>query len=634
MTGLAALCDFARGAPSQDMERMLEGLSPFGSQRDALFPDPVMALGSRHRMVTGLWHDHRLSLIADVRLDNPHELRDLLGLDVLQAPNDGHLILAAWSRWGKDCVPRFRGDFAFVLWDGETLFAVRDPFGVRPLLFAHQGQKLALANSGAPLLALPWCDRTLNEDKLARYLVLLHNDASHTFWRGVQRVPPAGLLSFSRSGLTVERYWQPQRPAPLRLARREDYHEAFREHLGNAIACRLPPTGKVGINLSGGLDSSAIACLTARTMEQPLIAYSAVPVSGRVPNKIAGRENDERIYIEAVQRHLRALDVRFVSIPDTALFPVMDHLTALTRRPVRNVINHLWLDQIHQASSREGVSILLTGKGGNLSISRTGRNRLANLAASGHFLELLTEVVAHARNTGSGVWQVSRQVLRSLLSPLVQSLRCGARPWTAWSAINPHFAMTHKVPELFRADLMERRQSDHDLRILTVGLGDNAEAMRCLEAARGIESRYPALDQRLVLFCMSLPDALWFHQGQDRALPREALQGILPESVRLRTSRGVQGADWPACFKYALPQLKQELSELEQHDTARRVLDLPRLRDLLEHIPGNWYTAEATGQYRMMFLRALFIGRFIRWYEAGALTDRNGQLNLKGHGLT
>ncbi|HEV8149618.1 MAG TPA: asparagine synthase-related protein, partial [Gemmatimonadales bacterium] len=130
----------------------------------------------------------------------------------------------------------------------------------------------------------------------------------------------------------------------------------------------------------------------------------------------------------------------------------------------------------------------------------------------------------------------------------------------------------------------------------------------------GMELREPAIDVRVVEYCLSIPASLFLRNGRTRWLVRRAGQGRLPQSVLQRDRYGAQAADWSEWLPAMRGQLAAELARLERCETADRCLDLPRMRTLVEQMPERLGPEHKT-PYLNLLLRGMMTGRFIRWFE-------------------
>lgn len=237
--------------------------------------------------------DGRYVIVADARLDNPGELRTALGADPGRAADRGakadwsvaELILAAWMRWGAECVNRLRGDFAFVIGDlaAGRVFAARDPMAMRPLYYQHERGILRFASEAGALLALPAIPTSLRVSRMVRWLAADNAPAGHTFFRGVESLPASCVLEGDAGGVESRGGWSPGDWPELRLEREEEYAECLRHLLLEAARARVGCDERVGILLSGGLDSvstaGALGTLSGVEIEALSYRYEGFPES-------------------------------------------------------------------------------------------------------------------------------------------------------------------------------------------------------------------------------------------------------------------------------------------------------------------------------------------------------------------
>jgi asparagine synthase (glutamine-hydrolysing) len=159
------------------------------------------------------------------------------------------------------------------------------------------------------------------------------------------------------------------------------------------------------------------------------------------------------------------------------------------------------------------------------------------------------------------------------------------------------------------------RLSEMDFRLTVLAGGaDVFDVYSGLRPWFGIETRDPTADRRVVEFCMAVPGSQYLQDGVTRSLLRRAMAGRLPDQIRLRTTYGMQGPDWPEWLPSIRADLSQELDRLEASETARRCLDLPKMRHLVDHWPDRLTRAHEQA-YPLLLLRGIMMGRFIRWFE-------------------
>ena len=214
--------------------------------------------------------------------------------------SDGTLVLQAYEKWGDGFVDRLAGDFAFVLWDGtrRRLLAVRDRLGVRALFHAEAGGALLVSDSLDWIAAQPEVDRALEPRWIADFLsVGFSRDFETTVWRGVQRVVPAVVLEADAAHVASRRYWRLELGEPLHLPNAAAYGERFLDLTISAVRDRLPP-GRVGISMSGGLDSTTLAaCAVAATGDPSRVVAECTHFERLMPD-------EEKHYSTLAARHL------------------------------------------------------------------------------------------------------------------------------------------------------------------------------------------------------------------------------------------------------------------------------------------------------------------------------------------
>ncbi|WP_177196340.1 asparagine synthase-related protein [Bradyrhizobium sp. OK095] len=598
----------------------------------------AMALGkgkSRlHRdagQVLGICDDAEMAVDGPVvalfhgRLDHAAEL-DLprVGRSAAQ------VLLDAYRRWDLDFPLRLVGDFAGAIWDGRArrLLLIRDALGMIPLYFWRNGAEVLFATEPQGLLAQPRVERTIDERWIARWLALLPHSDAGTLHRGMERVLPGHLALFDDEGPRQLRYWRPEELSPIRLARDEDYAEAIRMRLDEAIRCRIAGAEVVGSHLSAGLDSSSVTACTARQLNERglrLTAYTAVPVAGFDGSAYRDRIWDEGPLAARVAEAYPNIDHVLVPNDGSALFDVLDRVGETSSMPVVNTTNQVWSDAIGQAAKRRGVTVMLSGGKGNMTISYDGFGFLTRLAHDGRWVTLARHLLAHHR-TGTSWASLGNRVIAPLLpAPLRRFLRrLFGRPELelhAYSALRADFAE--------RAGILDEAKSmagnvgntalgRRDVRLAVLGRADSAMVWRSQKRRFGFTLCDPTFDRRLVELCLAIPAEQFLLHGESRSLVRRAMHGILPDAVRLERRKGLQAADWSRQMTAARSEIIAEVERLERSPLASACLDLPRLRHLVENWPdGGWHSAKTMQSYQLALARGLATGRFLRRFEGG-----------------
>ena len=536
-------------------------------------------------------HGDRL-LVCNLRLDNRDELlRQLDPAFERDTVSDAALVLAAYERWGEQCVDHLLGDFVFAVWDGDegTLLCARDPMGVKPLYYTCLPTGIVFASELATILKLPGVSHDIDWERVESHLFLRVEDTESTFYRHVRRLPPAHRLVVSADKLRLDRYWQLDPSRELRLGNDDEYVEAFRETFFEAVRCRLRSHRAVGSTLSGGLDSSSI-CSTARQIRgesEPLHTFSLVfpDLEERQLRVI-----DERPFMDAVLTQGGFLPH---PVRASALGPLddLEELCAQLASPLVPFNLYLHLGMYREAQ-RHHVGVLLDGFDGDTTVSY-GFDRLAELAATLHWPTLLHEIRALQALAPNplGTWRLLWDyALRPLVPPSARR---------TWRRLRRYEEPTPAAMRYVAGSFLERAgagapahraapplegfrtaREQHYEGLTSPLLPTALEIADVVAGSLGIDVRYPYFDRRLVELCLALPSHLKLRDGWGRWIFRRAMAGVLPPDVQWRPDkadlspnfdRGLR-ADDGATLSLLLEQSEPALAGLVEVPEVKRSL--------------------------------------------------------------
>jgi len=269
---------------------------------------------------------------------------------------DTEVLLAALAHWGHEALKRLRGMFAFALWDSsdESLFLARDPFGIKPLYFAHEGGRIAFASEVSALLASGVSEGEIDPASVAEYLAWLSVPAPRTIYRGILSLQPGECLRFCRGKAEIRTAWSfrsvPSDAPPC--ATREEFIRELRVRLDDTIQAHVLADVPVGAFLSGGLDSAVVAGLMSKASGNVLKTFS-----------IGFEEDDfsEADYAEASARHFGAIHhTRILTGGEVARD--LDKFLDACDQPTGDGVNTYYASQTAQQG---GVKVALSGLGGD-----------------------------------------------------------------------------------------------------------------------------------------------------------------------------------------------------------------------------------------------------------------------------
>jgi asparagine synthase (glutamine-hydrolysing) len=483
--------------------------------------------------------------------------------------SDTEVLLRAYLQWGKACVNRFNGMFAFALWDASQglLFCARDRLGIKPFFYVEDEAGLEFASEIKALLHRPE-RRKPRLRTLVRFLGEgLTDDEWETFFEGVSILPPAHTLTVSQGRSVLERYWRVRpeldwqevigqaalepRAFPGRLERTVDDSyfprvqglqeaaEAFRALLQDSVRLRLRSDVPVGTCLSGGLDSSSVVACASSLLDRPMETFSSI---------YPDRGYDEKRYIDDV-----------VSAYETVPNPVQpdgEDLPELFDRIVWHQDEPtggpgLYSQWRVMQTARSKVTVLLDGQGGD------------ELLAGYHhyFREYLSELAMELHAEGKPLDQVLRQAetiglvtghdhggladraIRRARRPKILKLFQRERPGKVKtpavlhralaSSVSSRDATRMDVDRLFSNSLSQKLHDD--LTRFSIPALLRYEDRNSM--AFSLEARVPFLDHRLVELCFAMPTRLKIAPPLTKLVLRKAMNGRLPASVTQRQDK-------------------------------------------------------------------------------------------------
>jgi asparagine synthase (glutamine-hydrolysing) len=488
--------------------------------------------------------------VADVRLDNRGELVRLLGVG--EDPSDVELVLGAYLRWGAGCAARLLGDFAFVVWDQRRrrLVAARDAMGMRALYWHRSGARVLVGTEIKQLLAAGVPAR-LFEPALAAHLAGIFAPLAWTCFEGIEALPPAHVLEVDERGARTWRFWEVDPDRRIRYRDERDYAEHLRWLLLDAVRARLRGPGPVGIMLSGGMDSGAVASTAGWLREQDpglpeLRAYCWAFEELT--------ECDER----HVSRHITdRYGITEVAVEADDAWPLKDYPRhgPDPDDPFLGVYQPL-IDRTLARARDDGVTTLLGGDRGDLVNGPVGLDYVSSVVR-GRWRRLAGDLRDHRRSTGEGLPTIVRTDLvapiaawarRAPLRTLPRRLATAARPaQTPGSAAPPWTPRVSRlVAEVSEAAAREGAPPTgfdraRHLRYEAVFTPLHMRGVVWSErgyARYGLGFADPWSDRRLAEFALAIPPAVITRPGStDKRLARSAVRGLMPERARARVAK-------------------------------------------------------------------------------------------------
>jgi asparagine synthase (glutamine-hydrolysing) len=382
--------------------------------------------------------------------------------------------------------------------------------------------------------------------------------------------------------------------------------------------------------MTGGLDSStvAISALSHLNDQERLPTFTWIPVDEWDGRCRPGTYGDERPFVEAIAAMHPRLDPTFVRSEGHGLFHHLDEILDYSGIAPRNAINLCWAHDIFAEAQARGVSVLLEGGAGNMSLSWDGRNILLEYFKTRSYGKLIQELFAGKPSARVFAYRLVKMLLLPLAPDVVNAAYLRARGhtrkkplWHKFSAINPDFAEIMKIDErlsFYGFDYFMKPYTGN-LRKLLLGdsfTGDNADFKQGFRALYGVETRDPLNNRKLVEWCTGLPENQFWRLGESRWLVKRLMQSKLPSQVLSNRKVGEQVIDWHVRMTRELPQIREELAAIADDPDTCRYIDIKRIRGFLDDWPSQTPLKPKSGHtysyIPVSIGAALAAGRFVR----------------------
>lgn len=567
MSGIIGIVNFDGAPVDRDLLRRMTSFMKFrGPDEQRIWVNGNVGFG--HTLLRTTFeaeHEHQpftldgnTWIVADARVDAQDDLIAKLnahGESVKRGAPDVELLLRSYRVWGEDCVHHLLGDFAFAIWDDvhRRLFCARDHLGVKPFFYADLGAVVLFSNTLDCIRQHPAISDRLDDLAIADFLLFdLNHDLASTVFADIRRLAPASRLIATPQKAATERYWRLPIDEPISFRKSTDYVERFNELLTIAVRDRTR-TDRVGVFMSGGLDSTTLAAVASEQAD--VTAYTSIYDSSISDN----------------ERHYAGLAASYLGIP--IHFRVMDDVvdelwqerSLRTPEPGSYQLNRNDELKYYRFLAKQGP-VYFYGEGPDNALQYEWQPYLRHMVRQKDWLRLpkiiFQHTVAHRR------------------IPLASVLR---RPWTRKSQTIPagfpvwlseSFASTLDLQGRWNA-IRESATPAHPVRpeghasFETPLWPALLEGMDSGVTQAAVELRHPFLDLPLLRYMLSVPGIPWCRR---KYLIRQAMQGRLPQPVLNRPKTPFSNE------RLVHQTLAKAWSGLEPADQLLRYVDPKRLR--------------------------------------------------------
>ena len=451
--------------------------------------------------------------------------------------SDTEVILAAFAAFGKDCLQRFDGAFAFAIWDEEEqeLFAARDRFGEKPFFFYYDEEQFAFASEMKALWNMA-IKKKVNNAMLYNFISIDYTtnpfDPQETFFQNINKLPAASFLTYSliKQEVQVERYWEIYPSINTNISER-DAVEQFKDLFAESVRKRLRSDVAIGTSLSGGLDSSAVVAFCDR---QAADRYTHKCFTASFKNF----EKDELQYAQQVAKQF-GLEHHVVEIDDDSIVSIMQQLMKYQEEPVVSA-SAIAQYKVYEAAKQNGVTVLLDGQGADEVLAGYHKYykwywlelyRQKKLDKSGEF----KAAKALGIQEGFGLKNKIASLVPDLATALLQSRK--ARQAFHHHDLNRDFAFSNKRNLYYSTPAHFDLNSALYFNTFTNGLEELLRMADRNSMANAVEVRLPFLSHQLVEFLFTLPPQYKIHEGWTKWILRKSVEDILPNEITWRKDK-------------------------------------------------------------------------------------------------
>jgi len=562
MCGIAGILEFGKDAwaSSVPIRQMCDVMAHRGPDDEGFHTDGPVSIGMRRLSIVDLATGHQpisnedgsLWIVFNGEIYNHLSLREQLIArgHAYHTHSDTETIVHLYEEYGRDCVQHLRGMFAFAIWDRnkKTLFIARDRLGIKPLYYQLTPERLLFGSEIKVVLAHGGLRREFNRAALPEYLAFGYLSGEETFYAGIRKLLPGHTMEIGLDGNPeIRQYWDLD-ASSVHQSRDESYYvHSYRELLEGAVSSHLMSDVPLGVFLSGGVDSSAVAALMTKIRREPIETFSV---------GYGEQTYSELPYARIVSDHIKSQH-REVVVSEQDFFNALPHLIWHEDEPI------VWPSSVSlyfvAKLARERVTVVLTGEGSDETLAGYTRYAftLKNAALDRAYRGLVPGFLRRGLSNAAANSSVLGATLRRKLEHTF--LAKDGASWSsfyfdnffsAFSEAEQNGLLTTEVATLFPPSSAYKNVLQHwehssgemlqrllytDIKTYLVELLMKQDNM---SMAASIESRVPFLDHILVEFATRIPREVQIRGLAGKRILKKAVEDLLPHSILYRKKLG------------------------------------------------------------------------------------------------
>src|SRR5216684_200834 len=606
MCGIAGILEFGRDARANAgaLREMCRVISHRGPDDEGFYTDGVVGIGMRRLSIVDVAGGHQplsnedgtLWIVFNGEIYNHLALREQLIArgHRYNTHSDTETVIHLFEEYGADCVQHLRGMFAFAIWNrnAKTLFIARDRLGIKPLYYKLTPERLLFGSEIKAVLAHGGIRPDFNRAALPEYLAFGYLSGEESFYAGIRKLLPGHTMTIGPEGKAeIRQYWDLDASKPHESRDQSYYVQSYRELLEGAVNSHLMSDVPLGVFLSGGVDSSAVAALMTKIRREPVETFSV---------GYTEQTYSELPFARTVSDHIKSRHHE-VLVGEHDFFAALPHLIWHEDEPI------VWPSSVSlyfvSRLARERVTVVLTGEGADETMAGYTRYAftLKNAAMDRAYRSVVPNIVRRGLRNSVATSSLLGATLRRKLEHTF--LAKDGNSWASFYFDNFFSAFgeaeqsglltiefaREAAPSTAYKNVLEywdhssgetlQRLLYTDIKTYLVELLMKQDNM---SMAASIESRVPFLDHVLVEWAMRVPASVQIRGMAGKRILKKAMAGLLPDSIIYRPKLGFP-TPWSGWL--AGPQLDViERMLLEPHSLERGLFKRSALERLFrEH---------------------------------------------------
>lgn len=645
MSAIFGIIDF-EGRPLKEewIQSMQRDLAHRGPDGQGLYREPSVALGHMLLQVTpesiydkSPYEEDGLVITANARLDEREAIMDRLDIPKEERDKitDPLLLLRSFKKFGKDFVKDIYGDFAFAIWDKNKreLFCARDQMGVKPFLYYFQDKIFVFSSELKSISRLPFIKAEPDYVMLYERILSIWENPERTTRKNIFRLRQAYLLILQKAELILIQYWWPKYIINKEFKNEDDSAHALWNVLERVLSDHIRGVEKIGVPLSGGLDSTTIVSLICcKSLRSPNRIYAVSSLFD--PKEFAVPDRDETQYIKEIIKHFPTINYSFIYSSELNFLNNLEtkfnnHYTTVN---TFNYVDEAIFNKFHQNSVRR----VLSGFLGDITISNSSINPFLYLLFKFKIKSLYTLIKQYKKQYSQSYLQVikAKILINILPKPIIKLLYLikgnekkddfQLNEVLILSGNRHKKRLCKRIDKSFHEPTSLDRKISH--KIWPIDFNTFEEDWDCESSHYQLEISYPFADRRVIELLLQIPVEHFYAKGFQRGLIRLAMLGILPEKIRLRKTKGDYS---PGHSQIVQNELRNIISKLEScvNTELNTLIDIKRLKFLILDMANNQNNDNFAFK-SMTIIRFAILLLFEKWNRINL--NKNEKSNEKG----